>query len=214
MSQAEIQNTKISRRSALVVSAAAAISATVPALANATPDPTFGKIEAHKAAMDGFTAAVEESERLQALADEQFGRGISIPNLRDQTFIPHEGKQFTFREFVMVSALAQLGDLVPSHRFPADYDFWKKQLDEYCEQKRPLTEQADRVIDDAGDREREATEALVESVPDTQAGLFAMISHLGEVLSGDNHCLDDECLRVALINIAASLEGLQGRQCA
>jgi hypothetical protein len=68
---------------------------------------------------------------------------------------------------------------------------------------------AEKAMNQAGDRDCISADLLVDVVPTTRQGLFALIQYLAEATERDPHQLGDQRLNAAILNIGKAMRELK-----
>jgi hypothetical protein len=188
MSKALSKTTPIrSRRAVLAGIASAAalpLTSAFPTTANATSDPIFAAIEAHRKAYATMQAAFAEHRKAHEIADSQVGPAhIYVPSMVDPGGT------------VEASCWIDIGRAVPREQYPdlyAHYDgLLSAQKAAHAVVVESLIGDEDEDTEEFARPELETLRQFEATVPTTLAGLLAMLIYAGEITQRDPEAFAD-----------------------
>lgn len=193
----------LSRRVVLVGVATAAslpITGTVPIAAQATQDPIFAAIEAHRKAYATMQAIFAEHRKAHKLADAEVGPAhIDIPSMVDAG------------NTVEASHWIDVERAIPRRQYPDLHSHHRMLLDEQKAAHQAIVEaliggDEDELTDEPCHDELDTRDAFSKTVPTTVPGLLAMISYAGEITNRDREAFaDSNCSLIETLATAAKV---------
>jgi hypothetical protein len=165
------------RRHLLTIAAGGAVAAAIPtATLAAAPavDPIFAAIDAHRQAHAASAAATAEIRRLVDLADQAVGRAIEIPSMIEPGTT------------VEASIWLDVENAIPFATYPEQHAHYLALLDQHREARIAITGDTDPIGEEEYAEEWDALGDFADTVPNTLAGLLAMLIYADEMLAKEN----------------------------
>ncbi len=185
---------------------ASTAAATGAALASSGPDPIFAAIATYRAALQARAVAQEEHGRRRAMVREELGQSDPCICIQDMSKDP------AFRSSVMQQAysIEQIDKLCPRDKYPDLNKLHRQLFRKLAGKHKTLMGDVDRVLDDTYQPLLDSSDALVETVPTSMAGIFGMLQFQRELYDTNTMDFTHDQMGTLLFSIEKGIKANHG----